>query len=301
MGEFKSRNYVVASALGAYFGLYQSYGTSPLDQLEIDLGNAEAQFDEAAINRMDLGKILEDSVLNYFEGILGTKIINRNTDYIYAFDEMLKGIVDGECEDGYLGLPTGVECKVSNASTPFTRNLGYIFQCQAYMEAYGYKQWLLLGLYNGKPIMELIKYNEEMVANLKEMVESVFMILNGITDESTFPWHLVEKYTKTSPAAPIEATMEDIELFDEYLSIREEIKEKEARLDELESYFKETFLGAYTHVDGRIVTIAEGTRSGTYDVDLLSIEHPEIDVTKYKKPDSVFKKITVKKAPKAKA
>ena len=235
MPEFKSRNYVVASALGAYFGLYQSYGTSPLDQLEIDLGNAEAQFDEAAIKRMDLGKMLEISVLDYFEEVLGTKIINRNSEFIYAFDEMLKGIVDGECEDGYLGLPTGVEAKVSNASVPFTRNIGYIFQCQAYMEARGYKQWILLGLYNGKPIMELIKYDAEMVADIKEMVEAVFAILNGITDESSFPWHLVEKYTKTKPAAPVEATMEDIELFDEYLSIREEIKEKEGRLDELES------------------------------------------------------------------
>lgn len=305
MTEFKSRNYVVASALGAYFGLYQSYGTSPMDQLEIDLGNDEAVFDDAAIKRMDLGKILEAPVLDYFENLLNIKIIDRNQDFIYAFDDMLKGIIDGDVEDGYLGIPTGVECKISNSSSgPFTKNLGYIMQCQAYMKAKGYKQWLLLGLYNGKPIYELLTYNEELANDMEEMINAVFLILNGIEDVSSFPYHLVEKYAKVKPVAPIEASLDDMKLFDEYLELKdslEAMKETEARLDELEEYFKNQFLGAYTHLDGRTITISAGTRKGSYDIDLLSIENPELDLSKYKKPDSEFKKITVKKAPKAKA
>ena len=54
--DLKTRSYVVASGLGAYFGLYSGFGTTPLDQLQIDLGNEAAEFDDAAEARMDMGK-----------------------------------------------------------------------------------------------------------------------------------------------------------------------------------------------------------------------------------------------------
>lgn len=305
--DLKTRSYVVASGLGAYFGLYSGFGTTPLDQLQIDLGNEAAEFDDAAEARMDMGNFFEGPILDYFERILDIKITDRNTDYIYAFDDMLKGKIDGDTI--FQGVPTGVECKMSNsASKNFVDNIGYHMQCQAYMKAKGYTQWLLLGLQNGKPMWKLLYRDDAMIADIEEMVTTVSGILNGMMDEESFPWHLVEKYGNPAPKAFVIEDLDDLALVDELLTLKAEVtevetslKEKEDRIAEIEAYLKETFTGTYVHWNGQVVTITETRRAGGYDVETLSIEHPELDLKKYQKPDSVFKRLTIKKQKKAKA
>lgn len=293
----KTRFYVTPSSLGAYFGLYQDYGTSPMDQLEIDLGNQEAEFDDAAIDRMSIGKIFESPVLDYFEEKLNIKITERNEDFIYPFDGMMKGIIDGFTN--YIGLPTGVEAKYSNSTSgSFVDNLGYHFQCHAYMEAKKVDQWLLLGFYQGKPQFKLIKKNNEMMDDLEEMVVKVFDILNGIQPKETFPWHLVEKYSKTTQAAPFEPSGDDLLLVEEYVELKEELasmKDKEARLKELESYLKDSYEGAYENSNFKI-TIGSVSKKGSIDIQRLSMDYPDIDFEQYRAPDSTYKSIRFKKA-----
>jgi len=181
-------------------------------------------------------------------------------------------------------------------------------QCQAYMKAKGYTQWLLLGLQNGKPMWKLLYRDDAMIADIEEMVTTVSGILNGMMDEESFPWHLVEKYGNPAPKAFVIEDLDDLALVDELLTLKAEVtevetslKEKEDRIAEIEAYLKETFTGTYVHWNGQVVTITETRRAGGYDVETLSIEHPELDLKKYQKPDSVFKRLTIKKQKKAKA
>lgn len=293
----KTRYYVIASSLGTYFGLYQQYGTSPLDQLEIDFGNEEANFDDKALERMDLGKTLEDPVLNFFETKLNISITERNEKDMYAFDGLLKCKIDGFTN--YQGVPTGVECKISNSSSgSFIENIGYIMQCQAYMAATGANQWLLLGLYNGKPELKVVYRNEEMIHDIEEMVVAVSDILNGLKDKEEYPWHLVEKYSKTPKAEPFEPDLTDHMLIEEYADRKamvESYKENEARIKELEDYFKSKYTGVYSD-DTVVITIGTTTRKGTIDVQQLALDHPEIDIEKYRGPESSSKSIRYKKA-----
>lgn len=292
----KTRHYVVASSLGTYFGLYQSYGTSPLDQLEIDLGNEEASFDDAAIDRMDLGKDLEDAVLDYFERKLNIKISERNTETIYAFDDLVKCKIDGDSI--YEGLPTGIECKVSNAATPFTENIGYIMQCQTYMNAKGYDRWLLLGLWNGKPLMKLIHRDEQMQQDIQEMAENVVNILNGILSKDDFAWHLVEKYSNIKKPEIMNLSKDDETLLNEYVSLKEElykVKAIEDRVKEIENYLKESYVGVYQD-NGIKLSITESKRKGTIDLQMLAIDHPNLDIEKYRSQDTITTTLRFKKA-----
>lgn len=293
----KTRYYVVASSLGAYFGLYQAYGNGPLDQLEIDLGNQEADFTDLAVDRMDLGTKLEGPVLDYFENKLNIQITERNEEYIYAFDEALKGKIDGFTN--YQGVPTGVECKVSASSSgSFTENIGYVMQCQAYMEAKNVDQWLLLGLYNGKPEFKVIKRDDSMISDIKEMVYTVSDILNGIKSKDDFPWHLVEKYTKQAKVQDFVPDVTDEAIIEEYSSLKQyiaEFKQYEERLKELEDYLKSQYEGAYS-TDKYVVTIGRTFRKGSIDLQQLAIDHPEIDIEKYRGPETSSKSIRYKKA-----
>ena len=76
----KERFYVVASALSSYFGV--GFNTIE-EQLEIDLGHMEKEFDEEAQERMDLGNCMEEGCLNFFEKKLGIFIFYTSFYTIY--------------------------------------------------------------------------------------------------------------------------------------------------------------------------------------------------------------------------
>ena len=169
----KIRNYVTPSSLGSYFGVGF---LSPEEQIEVDLGNTEQYFDEEAEDRLRLGRVLEDSVLNYFEEALGIIIEERNDELRVFYDNKMMGKVDGIAV--FNGEKTVVENKISNAkSYKFTENMGYIFQVQSYMMATNTKQALLCGLYQGKPVYKVIYRDEEMIRDIKRMVEFVYDML----------------------------------------------------------------------------------------------------------------------------
>ena len=153
----KERYDVIASSLSSYFGV--GFNTVQ-EQLDIDLGLIEKEFDDDAQDRMNLGICLEEGCLNYFEKKLNIIIDERNSEYKYACDGKLKCKRDGRT---FLdGIETGVENKYSNSSTgSFTEDIGYKLQCQAYMMAWGLDQWILCGMWQGKPQYKLIKKDEE--------------------------------------------------------------------------------------------------------------------------------------------
>ena len=288
----KERFDIIASSLSSYFGV--GFNTIE-EQLEIDLGIREKEVDEEQQDRMDLGNAMEEGCLNYFEKKLNIIIDERNSEYKYAVNNLLKCKRDGRTFID--GIETGVENKYSNSKTKcFTDDFGYELQCQAYMMAWGLDQWLLCGMWQGQPRMRLIKKNEELQKDIEEVVMCVSSILMGISSIEDYPWETINKYNKVNALKDLSS--EDIEDYDKELlhrigELKDEIKIKKLECDELEEYAKTHYAESRYQDEDYKYVISTGTRKGDIDKDKLSIEHPEIDLENYRKPSTSYSQIRV--------
>jgi predicted phage-related endonuclease len=287
----KQRDYLRASSLGSYLGVGFN---SPEEQLKIDLGQVEENFDEKAQDRMSLGREFEDAALNYFEKKFGTTITNRNVETLPLYGSKLVGKVDGMTVID--GERTVVENKISNSqSYKFTDNLGYILQCQAYMMGTETEQALLCGIYQGKPIYKLIKRDEDMIKDIREIVEFIHSVMLGLETFDNYPTHLLAKYSKTKILEPLtKVDDKDKAIFENLVTIKEQIKQLELQKKELEEHIKGKFdTGIYT--DGVIeVKISEYNKTTGIDVDTLVMDYPNVPIDKYKKPDTKYRAINTK-------
>ena len=288
----KQRFDLIASSLSSYFGV--GFNTIE-EQLDIDLGKTIKEVDPEAQDRMDLGNAMENGCLDYFQKKLNIVIDERNSEYKYAVNGLLKCKRDGRTFID--GVETGVENKYSNAKTKcFTEDFGYELQCQAYMMAWGLDQWLLCSMWQGQPRMKLIKKNEELQKDIEDLVTAVSSILMGIASIDDYPWEIVEKYSKVSSTKSL--TDEDIEDYDKELlhrigELKDEIKVRETECKELEEYAKTHYADSKYQDEDYKYVISTGERKGGFDEDKLSIEHPEIDLTQYRKPSTSYTQIRV--------
>jgi len=290
----KERFDVTASSLGSYFGV--GFNT-PEMQLLFDLGIEENTFTEEAEDRMMLGTTLENSVLDYFESFMEISITERNAGMVYAFDGRLKCKIDGFTVVD--GEPMVVECKVSNAQKKFTADKGYYLQCQAYMEAMQVDACLLMGLWHGKPIYTVIRKDPEVIKLIEEMVDFLYACFAGIISPEDFPYHLVAAYTKEKPLEPVELEDSDVALLEELEELKRSVKSTTSRIEEIEKYFKQMSDFKFDH-ERFTATLSTQRRDGGIDIDLIKVDYPMLDETKYKKPDSEYNvlRITPKKKPK---
>lgn len=288
----KERFNIIASSLSSYFGC--GFNTIE-EQLDIDRGLMVKEVDDEAQDRMDLGNAMEEGCLNYFEKKLGIVVDERNSEYKYAVNGLLKCKRDGRT---FLdGIETGVENKYSNSQTKcFTDDFGYELQCQAYMMAWGLDQWLLCGMWKGQPKMKLIKKNEELQNDIAEVVTAVSSILMGIASVEDYPWDIVEKYSSVKLLKSLGG--DDMEDYDRDLlhrigELKDEIKIRKTECDELEEYAKTHYADCRYQDEDYKYVISTGSRKGDIDKDKLSIEHPEIDLEKYRKPSTTYSQIRV--------
>lgn len=294
MSEIKVRDYVRSSSLGSYFGVGFN---SPKDQFLLDTGQAVQEFDDDAQARMDLGNELEDAALNVFEKKLGFEITSRNIEIQKFLDGLLVGKVDGEMlhDEGLIV----VENKISNAQSAFTDNQGYGFQIQAYLLNPKYTKALLCGLWQGKPVYKFIERDPEMQKDIIEMVQFVTSAMMGLVDfDEDFPTHLYEKYAKKAPDfLPLEdVSFQDVMDIEKLADVNTQIKALEKEKEILTNTLKDKFVTGRFVTDGGVsLSISEATRKGSYDVDLLRIDHPEIDWKRYTKPSSSYRMVKVTK------
>ena len=149
----KERFTIPSSSLGDYFGV--GFNTV-VERFNYDLGLEEQIFDDDSQDRMDLGNAMENACMDYFEKKMGIKIDERNSEIVDIIDGRLRCKRDGRTFID--GVETGWENKYSNSSSGcFTESLGYYLQCQAYMLAWGLNQWVLSGMWRGKPVFKIIK------------------------------------------------------------------------------------------------------------------------------------------------
>jgi len=194
------------------------------------------------------------------------------------------------------GVNTVVENKISNSqSYKFTDNLGYILQCQAYMMGTETDQALLCGIYQGKPIYKIIKRDEEIIKDIREITDFVHSVMLGLETFDNYPTHLLAKYSKTKLLEPLtKVTDYDKATFENLATIRAQIKVLEDQKKEIEEIIKNKYdKGIY--VDDNIeVKISEYSKAGGIDVDTLNMDYPQIDLNKYAKPPIVYRTITTK-------
>lgn len=282
---------IQASSLGDYFGV----GFNPVKKrLEMDLGESDKELSKDETDRVMLGKCLENGILDWYEYFLGTPIINRNTETMTFMDGMIRGKIDGECI--YNGEPTIVECKDSNSATKFTDSLGYILQCQAYMEAKGYKQALLLGLQSGVPSANLIKYDEELVKDIYTVAEHATAILSGIDTMEDYCWNIVDKYKENSEEPEeLNLTENDFKAIDDLMEIKAKIKELKEAQDKIEKSFKQDRTNAQYSDGTYSVKITTTSRDNGYNMDMIKLAYPDIDFERFKKPSSTMQRLTIKR------
>lgn len=286
----KERFDVIASSLSSYFGV--GFNTVQ-EQLDIDLGKTAKEFDDDAQDRMNLGNAMEDGCINYFETKMGILIDERNSEYKYACDGKLKCKRDGRT---FLdGVETGWENKYSNSSSgPFTEDLGYEIQCQAYMMAWGLDQWVLAGMWCGKPYYKLIKANPEIQADIEAIVDAVVEIEMGLREVDEYPWDIVAKYSKQVKLK--ELNDEDLEQYDKDLlnsigKLKQQKKVIEDKLQELEGYAKSHYDDSKWEDKEFKYTISTSNGRATFDKATFSIENPTIDIMKYYKEGTPFRTI----------
>lgn len=286
----KERFDVIASSLSSYFGV--GFNTVQ-EQLDIDLGKTAKEFDDDAQDRMNLGNAMEDGCINYFETKMGILIDERNSEYKYACDGKLKCKRDGRT---FLdGVETGWENKYSNSSSgPFTEDLGYEIQCQAYMMAWGLDQWVLAGMWCGKPYYKLIKANPEIQADIEAIVDAVVEIEMGLREVDDYPWDIVAKYSKQVKLK--ELNDEDLEQYDKDLlnsigKLKQQKKVIEDKLQELEGYAKSHYDDSKWEDKEFKYTISTSNGRATFDKATFSIENPTIDIMKYYKEGTPFRTI----------
>lgn len=286
----KERYDVIASSLSSYFGV--GFNTIQ-EQLDYDLGKEERVVDDEAQDRMDLGNAMEDGCLNYFEKKMGILIDERNSEYKYACDGKLKCKRDGRT---FLdGIETGVENKYSNSSSEcFTESLGYVIQCQSYMMAWGLDQWILCGMWQGKPAYKLIKKDVEIQNDIETIVDAVVEIMMGLRDIDDYPWDIVEKYSKQKQLKVL--TDDELEDYDKQLlnsvgKLKAQKKVIEDKLKELEDYAKTHYEDSKWEDNDFKYTISTSSGRSTFDKATFSIENPTIDIMKYYKEGTPFRTI----------
>lgn len=162
--------------------------------------------------------------------------------------------------------------------------------------AWGLDQWLLCGMWQGKPRMKLIKKNEEIQNDITELVTVISSILMGISSIEDYPWDIVEKYAKVTRVKSLND--DDIEDYDKELlhrigELKDEIKVRETECKELEEYAKTHYADSKYQDEDYKYVISTGERKGGFDENKLSIEHPEIDLTQYRKPSTTYTMIRV--------
>lgn len=280
-GEYKTRFYVAPSALASYFGCGFN---SPEEQFELDSGQAPTTFDEDSKLRMALGVHLEDSVINYFQDeVFKTPITDRNTELKEGYDGKIKYKIDGMIN---LDKPTIFENKVSNSqSGRFTDEMGYIIQVHAYMLCEDKEQAILAGLYQGRPIWKLIKRDEELINDIKEMVDFVVAALTGLKDfYKEFPVHLLEKYSKTKIYEPITSlSPKTVEYLHKVAHIKEQIKTLYKELDTLEKEREnglEIEEGVYED-DVVKVRVSSFLRKPAFNLDKFREAYPHLDLSPF--------------------
>lgn len=284
----KKRDYVRPSSLGSYFGVGYN---DPWTQIKIDMGEIEEDFDDVAQERLDQGIYFEDASLDFFENKFKINILNRN-DQVYDFyDGKIRGKIDGMT--WLNGEETVVENKISNSNSErFIDKMGYVIQVHCYMLATNTEQALLCGFQNGKPLYRIIRRNEDMITDIKNMTDFIVGYMKGEKTWEQYPLDIMAKYTQKLMLPKID-TLDNEDALLRLDQLRKQKSGIEREIDEIMDSITTKYDAGIYERDGLkvIITPVEGRVS--YDWATMSLDHPEIDMTKYMRKSNDYKQVRV--------
>lgn len=293
--DFKLRYYITPSNLASYFGCGFN---SPEEQFAIDTGEVPVVFDDDSIERMELGNYLEDPAIEFFQNqIFKTPITDRNTELKTGYDGKIKYKIDGMMD--FKGERVIFENKISNAkSYKFTENLGYIIQIHAYMLCEGVNGAILAGLYQGRPIWKYIPRDEELIEDLKTMVDFLYNSLSGVVDfYEDFPVDLLEKYGKTKIYEPIENLSRiTVEYLHELAKLNDDKKDLDKKIRDFKKAHENDFDISEGFYEDDVVSlrVSKWQKKGGFNVDKFANDNPHIDLLGYYDDDTEMSRTVLK-------
>lgn len=293
--SIKTRYYITPSSLGSYFGVGFN---SPEEQFLIDSGQEPNDFDEDAIRRMELGNHLEEGATNFFQDVIfKVPITDRNSEVKWGYDGKIKYAIDGMME--LEGVKTVFENKISNSqSGRFTDNMTYLIQIHAYMLVEDVQQGVLAGIYQGRPIYKVIQRDEELIKDIKVMIEFVVNALNGLVDfYEEFPVDILDRYSINKLYEPIEDLSSiTVNYLHELARLSEERKAIDKKIKELNAMHENDYEVSEGVYDDDVINlrVSKYERRGGFDVDLFKEDNPYLDLERYYKPNRTFTRRVLK-------
>jgi len=203
-----------------------------------------------------------------------------------------------------VGEKTGLECKTASE---YLKDLWtgeevpaeYLLQCQHYMAVTGYEAWWIAVLIGGnKFVYKKIERDEELITQIIQ-IESDFWNKHVLTkippafDGSDASSELIKQmYQVGEPESETELPLEADKLIEELAAVKEQAKEYECRVTELENRLK-AMLGEYeTGIASNHLVTWKTVTSNRVDIHALAKDHPAI-YEKYIKP-SISRRFNVK-------
>jgi putative phage-type endonuclease len=249
------------------------------------------------------GNILEDVVAKEFERRSGKKVRRRNAILKHPKHDFIRANVDRLV----VGEKAVLECKTASAflmkewegeEVPAS----YLVQMQHYLGVLGseYKKGYFAVLIGGqKFIWKEIERDDELIKMIfeaekdfweKHVLANVPPALDGSSAAEQF---LKERYTKTEPGKSVDLKHEYKDKIEEYLSLKDTIKELEVQAKALENDIKNELKEAETGFVGPYQATWKPITSSRVDTKLLKSQFPNI-YEQVVKP-STYRKFGIKK------
>lgn len=250
-----------------------------------------------------LGHKMEQIVAELYTEQTGNKVNNSLKTYRCKEFPYLGGHIDRRI----VGQRKGLEIKTTSSHNRSDYAEGEIppshyYQCLFYMLITGWHDWDIATLRdnNGFYIVH-VPWNEEeaeyMLERLQEFWECVqnkkwTLPIDGLTSTASA---LNKAYPESTVSKAIAIDAPEIDL-ETYFEAKSTLKKLETLINSVENNIKSCMQDAEHAIvaDTAKVTWKTYTRSGGYDIKKFIEEHPESGIEKYKKPDTTYRKFTLK-------
>ncbi len=276
-----------ASEVASVFGCGYA-NTSPITVWAAKTGGPRMEFDEATIRRMNRGHKLEPVIASEFTEETGLACFDPGPYTIYRSNTVpwLFATLDRWCIDPDFGaIPVELKAVHGRFRNDWDEQeeppLKYMVQCQTQMAVTGAKACYLVGLIGGDEIVvRLIERNdrfiEAMTAKLALFWGYVVNHLMPPVDESEATKAMLGMIYPKDTGAEVSLPIDFIELDRELLTLKDQRKTIETRIDKIENLIKAEMKTATRGcLPVGSFTWKEQTRT-TIDADSLRAELPEI-------------------------
>lgn len=248
---------------------------------------------------MRIGHDLEDYVAKRWCEQTGKKVrrdsrIHRNDDYPFALATIDRWVV---------GEKAGLECKTTNVLNLQKFNNGeypdnYYVQCMHYMAVTGADRWYLAVLVMGREFFTYtIERDEDEIRSLME--GEAYFWNEYVLKDNPPPADGMKSTTQVINGMYSIPVDDDVDLFgldeaiDNYMAVKQQIKELDGAKEKMEQSLKIALGGAERGYSDHYQVTWKAQSRRTFQAKQFAKDHPEMDLEKYYKTSN-YRKFEVK-------